>query len=648
MPGLSGGFVGVDVFFVISGYLIAAILHREMTAGTFTYAGFYERRARRILPALFAVLLAALVAGAVIQSPETFTALALSAATAVLFVSNIQFLRVSTDYFAESVDFLPLLHTWSLGVEEQFYIFFPLLLALLLKDRGRFLRAGLLIVTATSFMAACIIVYQSPSVAFYLLPFRAWEMGFGAILAILSMPPLRRAALRGGLALLGLVLIVGSVLLLDGDDPFPGLLAAPAVMGAALVIWAGQAGDHWASGLLVNPAAVFCGKLSYSLYLWHWPILSFYRIATNQRDLGFGEIVVLLAVIAVVSYASYRLIETPFRHASVWSGGRSRVLYGYATAGVTVIALCGAVWLSRGFPNRFSPEIARIFSVVQDRLRVLDRCAPAWAEGKMCMLAQDGSLADPMAGAAKVVLWGDSYSHSALPALLSVAAQDGRALGYFGRNACAPLPGLERAGAADRSICSRQNDAALAAILGNPDVETVVLFGRWTWAIEGTPAPQEAGKPVDMIWVGSAQMPPGLRPDGPGNRAAVRASLIATLQQLVNDGKEVIIIGAVPEFGVTIPDAMVAAHRFGEEFGPKSPPMGRYDQTLALLAEVDAMPGVHVVSPLDSMCQPDCVFQQDGVPLFYDDDHFSKTGALQILTPLLAPLLADIAAQSGT
>ena len=311
VPALTGGFVGVDVFFVISGYLITGIVAAGIAAGSFSIVEFYERRARRILPALFVVLAASVAAGWWLLLPEPLERFAKSLLAATLFGSNFWFLDSARDYFAPGSDFAPLLHTWSLAVEEQFYLFFPpLLWAVARWRRGREVRLVAWLSLA-SFLGAVVVVAVDPPLAFYLAPLRIWELGLGALLALRPVPRLAARWQREGLGALGLAGIAVAVFGYDDLTPFPGFAALAPCLGALAIIAVGSGGSVVNRALAIRPV-VFVGLISYSLYLWHWPILAFLRVRLGEVELPSG-----VAAVAVLASLGCTLVSFVPRGASL-------------------------------------------------------------------------------------------------------------------------------------------------------------------------------------------------------------------------------------------------------------------------------------------------------------------------------------------
>ena len=313
VPWLGGGFIGVDVFFVISGFLITSIIAPELESGKFSLLRFYERRARRILPALFFVLAASFLAATVMLLPGAFEAFGKSLLSTLGFVSNVWFWRSSTGYFAHASEFLPLLHTWSLAVEEQFYVFYPLALALLMRW-GR--RTMIVAIAATSLLSLALAVWatpQMPAASFYLLPTRAWELGFGALVALGVAPRRMHQTAREMLSAIALLAILVPMVFYDANTTFPGLAAVPPVLGATLLIMIGATGSSTLHRLLGARAIVSVGLISYSLYLWHWPVLAYFRVAVADPHLPVALAILAVGLSSAMAYLSWRYVERPFR-----------------------------------------------------------------------------------------------------------------------------------------------------------------------------------------------------------------------------------------------------------------------------------------------------------------------------------------------
>ncbi len=481
LPGLSGGFVGVDVFFVISGYLMAALIGRDLQDGRFSLAEFYERRARRILPALFAMLLVCAVAAAALIPPKLFSDFGASLAGAALFGSNLVFWRRSANYFDAPTDWNPLLHTWSLGVEEQFYILFPVMMMLIWRGSAR-LRLGL--VGAVAIVSFAISVWgtaNAPTASFYLLPMRGWELLLGALLALSfhdraqrgAMGPVRAPGVAG---VVGLALICASFVWLDRERPFPGAAALPACLGTTLLLYAGAGGSTPVTRLLGLPPLTTIGRISYSLYLWHWPFIVFLQKYTNLN--GHDAMTACTALLAsgVVAYASWRWVEQPFRGRDA-IGSRWRIFAG-SIVGAAVLAGCGLLALtSDGWTGRFpgissvaiEPQMAQESAAAarsgfQDKRCFVDELAE-WADDR-CFLNRDGD--------GNALLWGDSFAAAYAYGFYGLNDLKLNVLEYTSPD-CPPIVGYH---AASRPQCSHFSQNVLDVIRRHA-ITTVIMAANW-------------------------------------------------------------------------------------------------------------------------------------------------------------------------
>jgi peptidoglycan/LPS O-acetylase OafA/YrhL len=350
---LPGGYVGVDVFFVISGYLISSIMLTELSAGRFSIASFYERRVRRIAPALIATLAVTTVLAYWYFLPEELAEYGRSLVAATLSVSNFFFWR-EVGYFDLPASGKPLLHTWSLAVEEQFYLFLPVLLATAFRSGRRWVTPLVWLVTLISLALSIAGAFLYPDANFYLPHTRTWELLLGTLLALDAVPRLETRLARESGALCGVILILAAVLTFSVSTPFPGLTALVPCLGAALVIAAGVHGGSIVGRLLSLPPLVFIGRISYSLYLWHWPVIFFQRVAslfvdgTDSRSAKVAMAVVSLLLATV----SWWCIERPFRTRRPLLARRTAFAAAFACAGLLVMTGAGLRGLN-GIPGRF-------------------------------------------------------------------------------------------------------------------------------------------------------------------------------------------------------------------------------------------------------------------------------------------------------
>jgi peptidoglycan/LPS O-acetylase OafA/YrhL len=375
-----GGFVGVDVFFVISGYLITSLISAEMHQGTYSIKNFYVRRARRIFPALFCMCAVTALFVLLFCLPSDAKRFSSSLAAATLFGSNVYF-YLTADYFAAAAETQPLLHTWSLAVEEQFYIVFPLILLLVRRYSSRRERQIMAVLGLLSLALSIWLVRTDQAGAFYLLHSRAWELLLGALLALGMVPAIRSRLLAGTLGILGLVLIGGSVLLYDETMPFPGLAALAPCIGAALLIHTGRDASLFSAQALSLAPVRFIGHISYSLYLWHWPIDVMSRYFGFwygwDPDLKLHKLA-LLALSFAAAILSWHFVEKPFRQRP-YRLGSTAIL---STAAATMALLVVAAGLFHPLSQRFwqmPPDAQRA-------LAVLDTTSLASMRSRGCLL----------------------------------------------------------------------------------------------------------------------------------------------------------------------------------------------------------------------------------------------------------------------
>jgi peptidoglycan/LPS O-acetylase OafA/YrhL len=616
---LPGGFTGVDVFFVISGYLITLILRREIDAGEYTLLGFYDRRIRRIFPALLVVLAFTLAMGWFTLLPGDFSDLGQSTGYAAIGLGNLFFFW-NTGYFDQASEMQPLLHTWSLGVEEQFYVVWPLLLLVGLKFitsmRLRALLIGLCV--AGGFAYAATLVSINPKAAFYLPYPRAWELGLGALLVFL--PTIGSVLWSQVMSLSGAGLIAFSFLALSATDPFPGANALFATVGAALLIMP-KAGTVVGAALSWRPA-VAIGLISYSLYLWHWPILVLYRHYANGAMPSVPAAIALGVLSIALAYLSWRYVEQPFR--KPLSRPFYSVVGGFACAGL--IALAGSsIAMRDGVPQRLSPELAAVESLeVMWEWDCSEILLPRI--GDVCTFGANWDDAD-----VRIALWGDSHAEHMAPLLKEALPAGASVILYRGCQAHASLTyWMVHKDIPDyREGCARTRDRMLTYLSANP-VDWVVLSGSWTSRISSMRS--DVLSDPDEIF---------------------RTAMKTAVSDIEATGARVLVIGDIPgapegsqpSCFVVNPGLLRApcqtAARTRDQF--------ERGHTYELIAEVAESTGASALLPGDNMCASGtCIFTLGGQFLYRDSGHFRRNLDRQTLADLAKVIGLTDAAQELT
>lgn len=639
MQGFDGGYVGVDVFFVISGYLITTIILRECEKGTFSILNFYERRARRILPALFFVVSVCFVLAWTFMFPEDLRDFGKSVLATGLFGSNILFWRES-GYFATANELKPLLHTWSLAAEEQYYVFFPIVFILLWGAGLR--RRGILLVLFGAAIAGCILAdwgssrYQSAS--FYLLPTRAWELLVGAALAlVLSRWHPSKGWLTDAAAFLGLGLIIIAITFLDETFFWPGRWALLPVWGTALIILFARPFTLVGRGLAMAPM-VGIGLISYSAYLWHQPLFAFARLASPTGHPGRIAFAALIAAAFVLAFLSWRYVEQPFRTSGITSAKLVAVLAGTGTAAMLV----GGVVLQSadGWPNRFSPDVRALIAVADEDGRGRNGCvARSDMSENGCVFPLPDSLEAPK----RMLLWGDSHAMAIAEALAAELAAREVSLETITSSGCAPILQLNRT---DRN-CLSDNEAAAAYIEGDLSPDVVLMHGYWPVYVQGSNLvhPAEAtiaatsfglldgaGKPVNV----------------PQDMAAVLDLLESTIRRVSEAGKIVIVLGSVPEAGFHLPRYMARRKILGLEtdvVASSEIAALRREPTEALFLRLEAEGLITFIRPSELLCDAAmsrCTLHEGTAALYRDGNHLSRFGST-LLARTVVPRIVAVA-----
>ncbi|WP_193754352.1 acyltransferase family protein [Microbulbifer sp. Q7] len=635
LPGFSGGFIGVDVFFVISGFLITSILIREVTSGEFSLASFYERRARRILPALFAMMLACVVAGWLLMPPDAFGALGRSLIAAVLFLSNVWFLRSTEDYFGTAAEWEPLLHTWSLSVEEQFYLGFPLLLCLLARGPRARMLTGVAIATVASLLFAVWQTRTAPTAAYFLTPARMWELGAGALLAMGALPKLQQRSTAEFIALAGLLMITSGVFLYDSQTPFPGTAALLPVLGAVALIWAGEAPGNRVSRVLGNRLLVGIGLISYSLYLWHWPVLVGLRLLQGSAHLPTTVALFAVALSLLIAWASWKYIEQPFRGGRAAKVPRPQLVRFSLASSLLLVGIGATIKTYDGFPLRLPDPYLATYQQAFSGIDRQERCMEKSPAANLCSIGQDPLDRSQKNG---VFLWGDSHAAAWLPGFDRLHTEK-KSIGMAAlKSGCPPLLGLYRPDKSRSHSCDQFNDQALSLLQTREDLPVVVLAARWAMASEGTRPEGGDDMLLEPVATRTSPIPSWATQATETRRAAMVAdALDRTVAAIRATGRQVVLIKGVPEIDHSVPAALARAAFGGSALGA-GPPVSRVekrhrqaDKVIDLVAERH---GVYTLNPREMMCDDNCQIAIDGKLLYRDDDHLTVFAARQLLPAL--------------
>ena len=611
----SGGFVGVDIFFVISGYLITKIIHDQIVEGRFSYVNFYERRIRRIMPALVVVVVTTLAASYFVSLPEQLLRTATSSFAAIFAVSNIYFWSQS-GYFAPDSEFLLLLHTWSLGVEEQFYLFLPPLLILLLRIRLG-LKAVLFIGLPLAFLASLWLSFNKPSVAFYLLPARAWELGLGSALAIGLAPRVANRVLTEGLAVAGLIAIVASVFLIDSRSAFPGFVAlAPCLGTAAIIHFADR--ESLAGRLLSIPPLRFIGLISYSLYLWHWPVFVLMRMVSGKVYLDTWQSLLGIAVATGLAALSWKFVELPFRSSTMRF---PRVGWSVVLGTVAAAVLAVPVFLTGGWPSRLDDSTRRIAEAIGDTDAKGRSCIGIHSPDKSgCIFGKPDAPLD-------FVLIGDSHAGAIRPTIEEWALKEGRRGTAFWRPGCQIMLDAQRVPPSQFSArCEIFKKAIYDHLEKMKGLKTILVAGRWEGVYSGRSA--EVGGSYRVFLVDSESQDLS----DTNSKRVFEQSLLRTARKFGKLAKEIVFVGSVPEIGFNVPTilSLNAFHnhiRIGESFEVKidNTLKENVDTVFRRIAKSD--PAVRYVSLWRHFCAPGCKLLWGGIPVYSDDDHISYSAA---------------------
>jgi peptidoglycan/LPS O-acetylase OafA/YrhL len=617
--GFPGGFVGVDVFFVISGYLITGVLRSGLEAGDFSFRDFWRRRIARIAPAATACTLATVVAGWFLLIPADMAELASSAVAQQLAMANLYF-SSRVGYFDGPADLKPLLHMWSLAVEEQFYVFYPFVLVGLWRWRPRLVPLTLGVFASASFVWSINRLESSPSAAFFLLPSRSWELLIGCLIHWIPAIPGDRIKLRAFLSLLGLGGILTAALCYTNETPFPATAALLPCVGTAMLIHCGGIG-HWMDRILSLRVLVFIGLISYSLYLIHWPIIVYLRYEWGFEVPMAGRLAAVAASVGLAAL-SWWLIENPLRRFGAALPFR-RVLATFAASVVIVGGVSLLISLLEGVPGRLPPNVAAVAKtprITADQ----DRTAAQIRAGEIPLFGDhDGGI--------DCLVWGDSHARAIHEAFEASCIELGIGGAVVSRSATPPLLNVWF-NRADSSAAPEWNEAVLEFIRAKR-VRVVVLAARWSvYMGQDNPSPGQVARVArDSASVGG---------DPEDGERVVRDGLARTIQAILDEGVVgIVVLREFPLQPIAGPRLMVSELLTGR---PSPLVATRADHLVhqasveRVLSSVQDRFDIALVDPsrhlfVDESPDSPTLVGDAGGAYYSDEDHPSSYGAVRII-----------------
>ena len=630
VPGFGGGFAGVDIFFVISGFLIGDILWRELNrTGSVSLKSFYARRIKRLAPAFVAVAIATFTISYILLLPFEFREFSKELISSTVYLSNVYF-YLKAGYFDTIAEDKLFLHTWSLSVEEQFYIFLPLTMLLFVRSH-KWLIGLLATVFALSLLSCITVTASSHTAAFYLFPFRAWELLTGVLLAIYGYHRRENWQHAAWISWAGLVMLIASVILIEPGENFPGVQAIFPVFGTAMLIFNGQHRNP-VNRAFSLPPVVFIGLISYSLYLWHWPVLTLSRYY-SEADLTISETVALLALCIGVASLSWGYIERPFRY-----GLKLRpipLFASAATASFVLLSAGSAIYLRDGLPDRFPPAIRAHIQASSDFLQDFSRCYvpnEGPLEGiEVCPLGPEGKP--------KFLVWGDSHVRAFNEGLAALARESGEPGSLIWRAGCPPLFDIsKRESAATRqqdADCTAANERIRKAIPQLKGIKKLLLIGRWTYYAEGRGVGRDSYNTISL-------QPSGKTLKNETDQAELfNEAVRVTIDELAQNIDEILVLRQVPEipeYDSRTAARRLAHHRITPEEAQetmftvaKKEVVARAEPSERIFRELAAQHKLRWLQSWPEFCKADsCNAMRNGRALYFDNNHITNQTALSM------------------
>lgn len=601
-----GGFLGVDIFFVISGYLITSIILKHLNEDTFLFGDFYVKRILRLAPVLFAVLLMAMVGGAFIYLPSQLTELSKQVVATQLYSSNLYFWQ-NINYFGLHADSVPLLHTWSLAVEEQFYLVFPVFIVAIYRYARPYFWYVIVLSALLSFALNILFLKSDPEATFYLVPTRGWEFLLGSIVVLITQytPSIGRKVSET-LSLTGITLILAGIFLYTKDISFPGYYALLPCVGTGLIILGGSDQQTFISQVLSKSAPVFIGRLSYSLYLVHWPIHIFAVEILGEKYSIWWRLAMLILTF-MLSVLLLRYVEEPTRRGSPFKSNKQ--VYGYYVLGIAAsIAICFAVIASHGLPFRFSDSALKMAAYSQDRPPPMPHCQP---KGQPHYTADDFCLIGEATAEPKWLVFGDSHAGAAKEAFDKWLRAKGESGLFMFRHACPPLKGISIFRA--KGECAKFNANVLEFVTNAPHLTEVVLISTWVYGKTGaiTTHPD--------IWLGKK-----------ASFELFSSSFADTLDYLSEANKQVYIWGPLPGARASVPDTLARANDRAKAQKDLAYTLQEHLENHSYFYDVfedNEQKIQQLFSPAEALCADTgrCKVLVDDVPVYFDSSHLTQS-----------------------
>ena len=618
----SGGYLGVDIFFVISGYLITSIIYKDICLNRFSLLNFYERRARRILPALFVVVGVSIPIAWLVLLPADMINFAQSIIAVTTYTSNFLF-WLESGYFDQAAELKPLLHTWSLAVEEQFYILFPVVFFLLLRVGLLFTNVVIILLISISVYFANQLVKTDASLVFYLLPFRAWELLIGSVIALYLRNGAANISLptRQFVSVMGFSAVIVSILIFSKGTPSPSYYTLLPVLGCALVI-AFADKETWIGIFLSNGFLVQIGLLSYSAYLWHQPAFT-YAKHLSLHELSYKVTIALCILTFILSYFSWKFVEQPFR--SPKKTQRNKVFTYSLIFSIGLFCIGITILLFKGVPNRISEQALSIVEGGQDLNPDRWRCQSSPNDflqpSDSCSLGSEELVVG--------VLVGDSHTDAIAPTLSVELLKLGVGIKHMWHNSCPPIIGVKRADV-EYHRCAEYNTLAQTQILNDPSIKVVVMMAWWAQYYEGKTFRVDSndyhGEYVESIQSNTK---------GLDRKGAIESLFFETVSKYVEQSKKVIIIYPVPEMYHDVPVYSAKKIEHDGDLREYTIPLIDFNirtkGVVKMLDRVRDLDQVDIVIPSDFLCDSEvCYGTTNGRSLYRDSHHLTKFGAKEI------------------